>query len=774
MLPIKRIMLLAMVCLFVVAACDSPGAANQSGPTAQPNLADADTAARTFLDAWVKNDYQAMYRLLSPKSQLMSLKDFTDLYQKVETTLRPGEGTKSHAILADKSERQGTTAVIRYNMKFASGALGEFTDENRIMRLILAQGGWRIAWSERDIFEGMSSDATLILLRVQGKRGSIFDRNGKPIAEDRTPNISVRLLTRKYPTGKAEDCFVKLSEVFRVRYADLVTDYLQFTGQDYGFTVGHMKPEDLDPIKAELDAACFLEYRGPQVTRFYYGNGLAPQTIGYTGTVQKEQLEQNPQYSEGMIVGQAGLESRWDQALGGESGAQLVINTSDGVQVRVIHTKGALPGQDMTLTIDRELQLEVEKALSGAYAYANWGKISLFDKTYKPDHGAAAVVLNVNTGEVLAMASYPTIDPDAYLLTTTFDTPDTQQKYLNQKANRNRATQELYALGSVFKIVSMAAAADTGTFNLNQVVTCNGTFPDPEIQGGLRKDWIYLDKYVEQKFHGPITLIQALTSSCDIYFWEIARKLNGIDADLFRKYGNQMGLGVKTGIDLVEETGLIPDTTSKFKQTGQRWGVGDSLNTVIGQGNVLVTPIQVARMMMGVANGGQLYRPYLVQKVGAPGQAATYTAMPAPPDDMKIDSKVLKGIQDGLCAVVRYKVMPGTKEQQYGTAQYVFYNWDFAKINICGKTGTAQTGGAYPNGWFAAYAGKTGQPPDIAIVVIVEHSREGSETAGPIVRRIIEAYYGLQKEPWPEFWTYDYEVMENPDASDGGGPRRRP
>ncbi len=150
-----------------------------------------------------------------------------------------------------------------------------------------------------------------------------------------------------------------------------------------------------------------------------------------------------------------------------------------------------------------------------------------------------------------------------------------------------------------------------------------------------------------------------------------------------------------------------------------------------------------------------------------------YRFTPVPPDEMKISPAVIRGIQEGLCEVTAANRIPGTKDQNLGTAHFVFYNWDFNKITVCGKTGTAQTGFAQPNGWFAAYAGKTGAKPDIAVAVIVERSREGSETAAPIVRRIIEYYYDLPNEPWPDFWRGAYEAMPNPNVSDGGGPHTK-
>ncbi len=757
----KLVVLLALVCAAIVSACDTPNAASQGGPTVPPTSpADAANVARSFLDAWVKNDYATMYSLLSPKSLLTSQDEFTKAYEDAEQIIKPSDNGKSYKLLTDPPETQGTTAIIRYDMTFKSGPLGEFTDANRTMRLVTTLKGWRVAWSTMDIFEGMAGGAVLSLDRTQSPRGNIYDRNGKVIAQDGTPNYTIRLVTRAYPKTP-RDCFYKLADVFRLREGDLEVRFGPFTGLDYGYTVGHLSKEDYDARHAELEAVCKI-IPLPQTTRFYYGGGLAPQTIGFVGPIPADEVGNHPELGPDALIGRQGVEQFWDRQLAGESGAQLTIRTANGIQVRTLYSKQPSPSQNVTLTIDRELQVATERALAGAFSTANWAQFST---------GAAAIVLDVNTGAVLAMANFPSVDPDAFLPTTQFENA-IRPLYDKQRALRNRATQETYALGSVFKIISMAAAADTGTFKLNQIYTCTGTFPDPEIPGGLRKDWIYLDKYVQQNYHGPITLVQALTGSCDTYFWEVGKTLNGVDASLLRQYANRMGVGVKTGIDAVGEAeGYVPDPDTKFKRKGQRWGVGDSLNTVIGQGDVQVTPIEVARMVMGVANGGTLYQPYLVQSVAAPGQAPSYTPATTTPGQMNLKPDVLKGIQQGLCDVPRENIIKGTKDQNLGTAHFVFYNWDFNNISVCGKTGTAQTGSRYPNGWFGAYGGKAGQKPDIAVVVLVERSREGSETAGPIVRRIIESYYKLPLEPWPEFWSYAYEEMADPGASDGGGPR---
>src|SRR5450432_228683 len=737
----NRFVLLVLISALVLVACDSSADPNvQNGPTAPPTANDAEGVARAFLDGWVNGNYGAMYALLSPKSLSIDPDSFAKTYKDTEATLKLADNGKSYQIHSDQTERQGTTVAVHYDMSFDSGAVGKFTDPNRTMRLILSNGKWRLAWSTMDIFEGLAGGAKLDVQYTQSKRGTIYDRNGLVIAQDDVPNWAVRFLPGKYPTGKATDCYNELADVFRLRVADLAALYDQYTPAQYGnfgFTIGTLDDPDYQIFKPQLNAVCGIEYK-PQTTRFYFGGSFAAQTVGYLSQIQPEDLGKYPQYSHEALLGRGGVEGTFESELAGAPGAELVITSPDGVRVRTLQAKSPSPSQDVTLTLDRNIQIDTEKAIASAYSYANWEQFST---------GAAAVVLDAHTGQVLAMASYPTINPDAFLPTTTFDTVPTFTLYDKQRATFNRATQETYAAGSIFKIVSTGAAVGSGAFKLSDVYVCTGIWDGTAVGDLVRKDWIYLDPlHAAQPYHGALTLQQGLTASCDTYFWTVGAKLDGIDATLLRKYGNQMGLGVKTGIDTIpEEAGNIPDPDWKSRTFGKAWGIGDSLNTVIGQGDVKVTAIQVARMTMGVGNGGQLYQPQLVKSVGQPGQPPTFVATPAPVQSNGLSPSDLKGIQDGLCAVVT--------DTKIGTANFVFYNWDSSQIAVCGKTGTAQTGEAYPNGWFTAYAGKPGQPPDIAIAVIVERSREGSETAGPIARRIIESYYKLPQEPWPDYWT---------------------
>src|SRR5258708_2347819 len=570
-------------------------------------------------------------------------------------------------------------------MTFGSGPIGKFTDPDRTIRLILAPGGqWQVAWSTMDIFEGMAGGAKLNVLQNQSPRGTIFDRNGQVIAKDSQTNYAVKLLTRAYPTKKDDDCFRKLAEVFRLESPKLKLVYDGFTGKDFGFEMGTLSQDDYVKYKPQLDAVCLLEYHA-QTSRVYYGGSFAAQTVGFIGGIPGDQAGNYPGYSPDALVGREGIENYWEKKLAGESGAQLIVTAPDGTPIRTISVRKPTPSQDVTLTLDRDLQVATEKAIASAYDYANWAQYST---------GATAVVLNANTGEILSMASYPTINPDCLLPRTYCDVQQTIALYNQQHAFTNRATQELYAAGSVFKIVSTAAATDSGTFKFSDVYVCRGVWDGSKLGDQVRFDWIHDDKYAKKPYHDAITLQQGLTASCDAYFWQVGYKLNDVDAGLLKKYANQMGLGVPTGIEQAvgsEATGNIPDPAWKLKNIGQPWGLGDNLNTVIGQGDVKVTTIQIARMMMGVANGGTLYHPYVIKSVGAPGQPPSYMSATAAPDQMNLKPGVIQGIQEGLCAVV--------SDDKIGTAHFVFYNWDqvSSQVRACARTVTAQTDPPPPN-----------------------------------------------------------------------------
>ncbi|HVO44143.1 MAG TPA: penicillin-binding transpeptidase domain-containing protein, partial [Aggregatilineales bacterium] len=702
------------------------------------SLDEAQRVAADFLNAWVNGQYDVMYGLLAVNSRdAFAFADFQAAYSDAEktVTLLPEGDNKSYALT--NAILQGATASVAYDMTFKTRSLGSFTDPGRVLTLVTTPDGWRVAWSPGDIFAEMRDGAVLRFTHSQPTRASIYDRDGQVIADEQGEARTITLLTKSYPTGNPEDCFRELARVFKVRTAEQMNSLYggDHTGRDFAFDIGTLNIDTFLTERPVLEKVCTLQY-AVQPVRRYLAGGLAPHIVGYVGPIPAERLADyvSRGYSPDAIVGVDGIEKYWEDTLAGHGSATLALE-SGADTIRVLAKRDAVPAQAVYLTIDRKLQTAVQDMFKDAFDQAQWNITAT---------GAAAIVMDVHTGELLAIASYPDFNVDAFNPASGLpDAADLIAGWLNDphKPTFNRATLGQYPAGSIFKIFSMAAAADSGIFNLNTLYTCTGTWHGTPLGDRERRDWI---SYGAPYQHGTITLKQALTGSCDTYFWNLGWTLNGKDPQLLVKYAQRFGLGSPTGINgVAEASGNLPDPANYQQMNGVKWRGSDALNLVIGQGDVLVTPLQIVRAIAAVANGGTLYEPLVVEKTGLIDEIS-YTAKPTPNGRLNLKPEVLKGIQDAMCNV--------TTDPTLGTATFVYKG--FKGAVVCGKTGTAQAGGPYdaPHAWFGAFAGKTVDNPDIAVVVVVEHSNEGSFVAAPIVRRIIETYYGLDITPWPVWW----------------------
>jgi len=759
----RRVVLFVAGLISLLAACNTAPASNNTpptvantSPTTAPTTLTMEQAQQTagdFLNAWALGGYETMYNLLHIKSRDATPKDeFIESYQNLEQTLTVLPKGIQYKFL--NAIQQGASAQIAYEITFNTRVFGGFKDSDRLLTLEATNQGWRVAWTTADLFREMRDGAVLFVQQETPNRGNIYDRNGVALADQSGILIDVTLLTEKYPTNNPDACFAELSRVIRGYTAEsLKKRYGSYTGKPQAYEIGTINNEQFTVEKPRLEQVCKLTYK-PLPARAYPYGGIAPHIVGHIGKIPAERAAEytSKGYAADALVGIDGIERDWETVLAGRGEATLTLRKS-GQIVRTLAISPAVLPQSVYLTIDLNLQRRLQNALTEA-----WSSSAAYFYTSK---GGAAIMMDIHTGEILAMASYPDFDQNVFNPYTT--APDAAQKLdelLNdpRKPVLNRATMGAYPLGSVFKIVSMAAAADSGKFNMNTLVTCTGIWDGKPLGDRYRTDWIHTESGGQ---HGTINLKQALIGSCDPYFWRIGWTLNGVDQNLLPRYAKQMGFGAPTGIRGVSETpGQIPDPDTYPQTYAKKWTGSDALDFVIGQGTMLVTPLQTVRMVAGIADDGKLLEPLIVKKTGQIG-TTTYEAKPIQNGNMNLKPGVIDGIRAAMCDV--------TTDRTLGTAYFVYNG--FKGAVVCGKTGTAESGQANPHAWFAAYAGKSEDKPDIALVAIVENSYEGSFMAAPLVKHMVEMYYNLPYTPWPSWWgAQSIHLSDEPPAQ----PMMRP
>ena len=449
--------------------------------------------------------------------------------------------------------------------------------------------------------------------------------------------------------------------------------------------------------------------------------------LGYIRSINQKQYDElkDEGYNNNDLIGQTGVEKSAERYLRGKNGKVSIELDNDGKITRKVVTSEAVPGSDVVLTIDTKLQQVAMESLA-----RNIERIKN-DKNNGPNYGDAfagsVVALDVNTGEVLVMASYPSYDPSIYLAGS--GDVEAQKTIIelnkdenNLKAQLNRTIQEIYAPGSTFKPLTAIAGLEKGviTPTSNKIVDRGHTYIGGRYLFCLEKP---------DYGHGVLTLKKALETSCNIYFYELGN-MTGIET--ITQYANYFGLGKKTGIDLPNEvSGMMSSIELKKKLRNDIWRPADTAQVSIGQYDNAFTPLQLANYIAAIANGGKLYRPHVIKEViKYDGSIVNKNE----PEYVQIPLKdtTIAAVKEGMVAVT---------SSIDGTAQKAFIGLPF---EVAGKTGSAQTksgGGRSPNGLFVCYA--PADDPKIAIAVVVERGVWGSNVA-PVARDIIDEYFGLK------------------------------
>ncbi len=726
-------MLVLVVFAFGLTGCDLIAAQLPTDSTAEaggeviptPDSGKPDGVAQSFLNSWMEGDYAAMYGYLSSNSQAdYTLEEFTSIYTTTAETMQliDLEASPQSVLLGPN----GDTAQLAFRVVYNTLVLGPIVEE-LTMPLVYDGVKWGIVWRPSLIFEELAGGNTLQLEVETPSRANIYDRNGEWLVSANASTVTITAIPGKVGEAYEDQMLDLLSSVLRMSPTEIKQ---QYSGQPDDWVVA-LGDADAETVQANWDALSsysalgFIEKSG----RRYY-NVLAPHLLGYTGYIQESQLDyyRSLGYTGDEIVGQSGLELWGEQYLVGSRGGVLSAWTAGGQYFGEVARKDPQPAQSLYLTIDREFQADVEQALEDAY------RVGV--DTWVPNAGGAAiVVLDVNNGNVLAMASYPGFDPN--VLHPYNSHPLYTDTYISDMLNNplkplfNRATQGQYPPGSIFKVVSMTTALESGIFTADSIYHCTGVWN--ETGDMVRYDW-------REGGHGTLTLTQGLTASCNPWFYHIGMYTGQQSYDLLPYYAREYFLGQELGLEIAEEPGLVPDQEWLWEERGEEWNLSDSINMAIGQGDLLVSPMQIAVTIAAIANGGTVYQPQFVDQIGLIAEEPTIVMEPVILNQADVSPETLAAVREGMRGVVSNPML-GTAEYRLGTME----------IPVAGKTGTAQVSGeGRPIAWFGGFAPY--DDPEIAVVVMIENGGQGSGVAAPIFRRVIEKYYGLTVLSYPSDW----------------------
>jgi penicillin-binding protein 2 len=558
---------------------------------------------------------------------------------------------------------------------------------------------WYLQVLEGGRFQEASDKNRIRVRPIAAPRGILFDRKGLPLVDNR-PAFTLSLIPRELERdpAKRDATLGKLAVLLQIPFAELQE------------AVTKVSPDSILPVRVRRglsmdDVARVEEWKlelpgvivevEPQ--RAYPNSRFAAHLLGYVREANDEQLKQG-RYRRGDMVGQSGLERLLDEFLRGKDGGERIEVDAMGRQIRMIQATEPHPGAQVVTTIDRRIQEAAEKAMEG--------------------HAGAVVVMDPRNGDVLAMVSTPAFEIDRFTGTIERNAwlrviQDPERPLLN------RTIQTQYAPGSVFKIVVAAAGLQEGTLVPTDRTNCTGEF---HLGEWTFKDW-------KAGGHGNVDLLGAIRESCNVFFYEKGLKIGG---SAIARYASAFGFGQPTQIDLPgEKLGLIPQPRLRRDKRVGGWHAGETVNMSIGQGAVLVTPMQVARFMSAVANGGVLWKPRLVQRIERPEQGVVWSDGGSVTGHVELSPMVWAFLRHALWAVVN--------EDGTGAGARI------AGLDVAGKTGTAQmiakskSEKGQDHAWFASFA-PVGDP-EAVVIVLVERGGKGGQVAAPIARKILNAIF---------------------------------
>ena len=699
-----------------------------------------DAALQAYLDAFKADDYNTMHSLLSKVSQDANpLENFAVRNRDALNVM--SAGSFDYEILS--SLVNPYSAEVAYRVTYHTALVGDI-QRDMVARFTLENGAWKLNWEDGLILPELAGGNVLQMDYSVPTRGNIYDSDGDALAAQATAYAF-----QVIPGNVTEESLgTLLSEVWNlcgISMEGLAQEIVNTPGQ---FAISLCQASDQESQRIRSIAPSGLQWTEYN-SRYYFEQGVGSNFIGYTQLIPAEELEAYRRlgYRGDEIVGRAGIESWAEDYLSGKHGGTLyVVNPSTNTIVTKVGESQPVAADAVYLTIDRNLQYYTEQAIKG--------------------FTGAAVVLERDTGRVLAMASSPDFDANAFQPENPNQSALISEIFggqLNQPL-LNRAAQGQYPLGSVFKIITMAAGMESGLFVPERTLDCQ--YDWTRLSDTVRHDWTW--QHCQDRLargqecntsdsvpSGELTLPEGLMRSCNPFFWEIGLTLfENNRANDIANMARAFGLGSATGIEQIpEESGRIVDPPSAI----------DVVNQAIGQGEVQVTPLQVARFIAALGNGGTLFRPQLVERIEpVEGGDPIVEFQPEDQGTLPIQPFRMEVIQQAMIDVV---------SNERGTANFRLRG---LRIPVAGKTGTAESGSGDPHAWFAGYtlASESTGRPDIAIAVVLENQGEGSDWAAPVFQRIVETYY--YGTPQTIYWfESNFGVTETPTPL-GGIPTETP
>ncbi|HSB03137.1 MAG TPA: penicillin-binding transpeptidase domain-containing protein [Anaerolineales bacterium] len=683
---------------------------SQANPSTNP-----ESALTAYLDAFKAGDYNTMYSLLSKVSQdAHTLEDFAKRNRNALNEM--SASSFDYKVLSSLTDDNAYSSQVSYSVTYHTVLVGDI-QRDMVAPFTLENSAWKLKWDDGLILPELAGGNVLSMNYEIPSRGNIYDRNGDALAAQ-SEAYAFSIL----PGQVTEDSMGPLvSEASRLCGIDMETLITEINNTPAQYPIPLCTASEQESQRLRGMSPSGLQWE-TYTSRYYFDQGVASNVVGYTQLISAEELEtyRRRGYRGDEMVGKAGIEQWAENYLAGKHGGTLyVINPATGSPVTKVGESQPQPADSIYLTLDRNLQYYTELAL-------------------RPFTGAA-VVIERDTGRVLAMATSPDFDSNAFQPTNPIQPG--QIADIAPGAFLNRAAQGQYPLGSVFKFITMSAGMESGLYEPQTPFNCE--YHWTKLPDKVRDDWTYQHcqnrllagkecNTSDSQPSGPLTLQEGLMRSCNPFFWDIGYTLfqNNRPNDI-ANMARAFGLGQPTGIQQIEEaSGNIPNPATAV----------DVVNEAIGQGDVQVTPLQVARFIAAVGNGGTLYRPQLVEKITPVDGNPLTVFKPEAVGTLPIQPFRLQAIQEAMRWVV---------EDPRGTANFRLRG---LRIPVAGKTGTAESGGANSHAWFAGYtmASESTNKPDIAIAVILEYQGEGSDWAAPIFQRIVETYY--YDRPQAQLW----------------------